>query len=138
MPTVKLTLAVLHAVFAVCRFEPYEPIPAWSLQGFFAVTRTDDELSIVCPQANVPLEIRKTGVEGEWRCFKVEGPLAFALTDVLLAIAAPLAAAGISIFAISTYKTDYVLVKQHALEQAIQTLAQAGHRVIEEADHAAS
>ena len=68
--------------------------------------------------------------EGNWRGFKVEGPLDFALTGVLVAIAVPLAAADISIFAISTYDTDYVLVKQPVLERAVQVLLQAGHQVV--------
>lgn len=130
MSTANLRLDVLPDVFAVCRFEPQEPMPDWSLRGFFAITRTADELSIVCPQAAVPLEARSNGFAGDWRCLKVEGPLEFALTGILVAIAVPLASAGISIFAISTYETDYVLVKQSALEQAIQVLSQAGHRVV--------
>lgn len=125
-----LTLSVLQEVFAICRFEGTEPIPDWSVQGLFSITRTEDELSIVCPQANVPLEVQSSGFEKDWRCFKVEGPLDFALTGVLAAIAVPLAEAGISIFAISTYDTDYVLVKQADLDRATQTLLQAGHQMV--------
>ena len=129
MSLASLTLSVLPDMFAVCRLEPSEPIPAWSLQGFFAIIRTDAELSIVCPQANIPPSAQVHRIEGSWRCFKVEGSLDFALTGILVAIAAPLANAGISIFALSTYETDYVLVKQANLEKAIQTLLQAGHHV---------
>jgi len=125
-----LTLSVLQDGFAVCRLQPNEPIPAWSLQGFFSITRTEDEVSIVCPQAYVPLDLQDRAFEGEWRCLKVSGPLDFAMTGVLSAIASPLAAANISLFAISTYETDYVLVKQQNLASAIQALSLAGHRII--------
>lgn len=126
----KLTLSVLSDVLAVCRLDRSLPIPAWSLQDFFSITRTQDELSIVCPQATVPQESQADGFEGDWRCLKVEGVLDFALTGILVAIAAPLADANISIFAISTYETDYVLVKQADLDRAIQTLLQAGHQLV--------
>lgn len=125
-----LTLSILQEVFAVCRLEPNEAMPAWSLQGFFAITRTEDELSIVCPQSNVPLEAQAGHFEGGWRCLKVKGPLDFALTGILVAIAVPLAEAGVSIFALSTYETDYVLVKQADLDRAMQALLQAGHHFV--------
>ena len=126
----KLTLSILPDEFAICQFDRALPIPNWSLQGFFAITRTQDELSIVCPQADVPQTAQAEAFKGNWRCFKIEGPLDFALTGVLVAIAVPLAAADISIFAISTYATDYVLVKQSVLERAVQVLLQAGHQVV--------
>ncbi|XGV98281.1 MAG: ACT domain-containing protein [Leptolyngbya sp. BL-A-14] len=137
MSQVNLTLSVLQELFAVCRFEPQSSIPVWSLQGFFSITRTADELSIVCPQSSVPLDARMNRFEGDWRCLKVEGPLDFALTGILVAIAAPLAIADISIFAISTYETDYVLVKQGDLDETIRVLSQAGHQVVNAADQTA-
>lgn len=130
MVTAKLTLSVLPDVFAVCRLDPTLPIPAWSLQSFLSITRTEEELSIVCPQANVPTDAQISNFEGDWRCLKVNGPLDFALTGILAAIAVPLAEAGISIFAISTYDTDYILVRQPDLDRAIQTLLQAGHQMV--------
>lgn len=130
MLTTKLTLSILPDVFAVCRLDPSLSIPDWSLQGFFCITRTQDELSIVCPQATVPQVAQAAGFEGDWRCLKVEGPLDFALTGILVTIATPLADADISIFAMSTYETDYVLVKQADLDRAIQTLLQAGHQLV--------
>jgi uncharacterized protein len=126
---VQLNLTLLEPVFAVCRFDHDFPLPAWSLQGFVSITRTQDELSIVCPQSEIPPDAQTDGLESDWRCFKVKGPLDFALTGILVAIAAPLADAGISIFAISTYETDYVLVKQADLDRATQSLSQAGHHV---------
>ncbi|PSB28326.1 ACT domain-containing protein [Stenomitos frigidus] len=131
MPTAGLTLSVLPDVFAVCRLKQNEPIPAWSLQGFFSITRTEDERSIVCSQANMSLGVQAIGLERDWRCFKVEGSLDFALTGILLSIAAPLAEAGIGIFAISTYETDYILVKQSNLDRAVQALSKAGHQLVQ-------
>ncbi|MBD2104707.1 ACT domain-containing protein [Leptolyngbya sp. FACHB-261] len=122
-----LQLSVLAERLAVCRLEPTEPIPVWAVSGaFFAVVKTVEELSIVCPQSQVP-----DGVihEANWQGFKVAGPLNFALTGILAALANPLAQAGISIFAVSTYDTDYLLVREQHLEQAIAVLRQAGHQV---------
>jgi len=90
------------------------------------VTRTADELSLVCAESAVP---RAVECEPGWRLFKIEGPLDFALAGILASVAQPLAEAGVTIFAISTYDTDYVMVKAQDLERAVQTLAAAGHRV---------
>ena len=124
-----LTLTVLTAPLAVCRLAPGEPLPAWALLGeFFSVTRTTDELSIVCPQALVPAQVQ---AERGWRALKVAGPLDFALTGILASLAGALAKAGISIFAISTYDTDYVLVKAETLERACDLLRAQGHQIPE-------
>jgi uncharacterized protein len=124
-----LTLSVLPGTFAICWLAPDAPVPAWARGDFVSVTRTRDELSIVCAQANVP-----DGIVGErdWRALRVEGKLDFALTGILASLAAPLAAVGISIFAISTFDTDYVLVKARDLEQAMRVLQEAGSRIEEE------
>jgi len=123
----RLNLSLLPDMLAVCRLAPEVPLPAWALHGSFcSITRTPDELSIVCVQDDVPLEVRN---ERDWRCLVVAGPLDFALTGILAAIAAPLAQAGISIFAVSTFDTDYVLVKEHQLAAAIQALSEAGHQI---------
>ena len=122
-----MNLVVLPEVYGICRLAPDADIPAWALQGsFHAITRTADELSIVCPQSSVPPKVQ---CEGEWRMLKVAAVLDFALTGVLVSIAGPLAEAGISIFAISTFDTDYLLVKTGALAQAVDTLRAAGHHV---------
>ncbi len=126
-PTLHLTL--LPEQLAVCRLPSSALIPAWAMIGsFFTLTRTDEELSIVCPAARVPEEVT---CEPGWRALKVAGPLDFALTGVLAALATPLAQAGISLFALSTYDTDYLLVKEERLTQAISALQAAGHRVEE-------
>lgn len=121
-----LTLVILPDAFAICRLDPSAPIPHWARGDFITITRTRDELSIVCAQANVPDDVR---AERHWRALKIEGQLDFALTGILASIATPLADAGISIFALSTFDTDYVLVKAEKLELAIQVLQQAGHAI---------
>lgn len=123
----QLTLAILPETFAICRFGLGDPVPDWAFWGdFFSLTRTPDELSIVCNQADVP-----DGAQGErdWRCLRVEGTLDFALTGILASLAAPLADAKISIFAISTFDTDYLLVKENHLQNALRVLTAAGHHI---------
>ena len=120
-----LTLSISPDTLAICRLDASAPIPGWA-GNFFSITRTRDELSIVCPQRDVPAGIQ---CERDWRALKVAGPLDFTLTGILVGLAAPLAQAGISIFAISTYDTDYVLVKEAKLESAVAVLSQAGHQV---------
>jgi hypothetical protein len=121
-----LALSVLPESLAVCRLEAAAEVPAWAQTGTFRiVTRTPTELSIVCREDAVPAGIL---ANRGWRAIAVDGKLDFALTGILASLASPLAAAGVSIFAISTYDTDYVLVKQDTLERAIATLVGAGHR----------
>jgi len=118
---------VLEETFAVCRLNPEDEIPAWAtVAGFCSVTRTTDELSVVCPVEYIPEDVK---VERGWRAFKVEGPLEFSLVGMLAGISTSLAEAGISIFAISTYDTDYVLVKEEKLGLAIATLRRQGYEV---------
>ena len=119
-----MKLALLENTVAVCRLDPESSIPEWAIQGsFFSITKTDDELSVVCDQENVP---HGTKAEMDWRIFKVEGPLPFELTGILASIANPLSKAKISIFAISTFETDYILVKADDLEDASLALVGAG------------
>ena len=127
MPNPAISLSSLPGTFAVCRLAAGDPVPAWALEGrFFSVTRTPAELSVVCPQENVP-----AGVVSEmvWRAFQVAGVLDFSLTGILHSILQPLTQAGISIFAVSTYNTDYILVKEDRLEAAVHALVEAGFRV---------
>ncbi|MEW6208421.1 MAG: ACT domain-containing protein [Acidobacteriota bacterium] len=125
MTNIYLTLSVLDGAFAICRLDAQEPLPEWAMRGdFFSITRAAHEISIVCAQSVVPEGVR---CEREWRCLRVEGPLDFSLTGILNSLTAPLAAAGISIFAISTFDTDYLLVKEKDLERTIENLVTAGH-----------
>ena len=108
--------------------EPALFTPEWALSAadFLSITHAGSELSIVCAETIVPKGVQR---EPGWRAFKVAGPLDFALTGILASLAVPLAAAGVSIFAISTYDTDYVLVKEDNVEKAVRALQGAGHRV---------
>lgn len=118
----KLQLIVVPGVFAVCRLGASDQLPAWATQSaFFSISRTFEELSVVCLQNDVPITVQ---AERGWKIFKVMGPLDFALTGILASLAAPLAQAQISIFAVSTYDTDYVLVKEEAFQKAHRILAE--------------
>jgi uncharacterized protein len=119
-------LTVIPGIYAIAKLPPDAALPVWAAGRFVSVTRTPHELSIVCEQGNVPSDMR---IEGGWRALMVEGPLDFSLTGVLASLAAPLAAAGISVFAIATYDTDYVLVRARDLFRAVGVLRDAGHTV---------
>jgi uncharacterized protein len=122
-----MRLSVLPDRFAICRLPPEDSLPDWALRGsFFTVTRTGDELSIVCQQDQVPAGVK---VECDWRCLKLHGPIPFATTGVIAALTRPLAEAKISVSAIATYDTDYLLVKADTLEPAIQALRSQGFEV---------
>lgn len=115
-----LTLTLLSETLAVCRLEPDDPVPSWADgPGFASVTRTDDELSVVCPERRVPDDVR---AEGGWRAFRVEGPLDFSMVGILASLTGPLAAAGIPVFAVSTFDTDYLLVSSADVAGAVQVL----------------
>ena len=119
---------VLEKRLAVCRAPAGTPIPAWASEAqFFCVLSTPDELSIVCPEHNLLEERNGWLVEGGWVALKLEGPFPFSLTGVLASFLDPLAKAGIPIFALSTFDTDYVLIKQETLPRALPALRQAGH-----------
>ncbi len=122
-----LTLSVLADRFAIVRLAPGDELPGWAFEGpFGSVTATEDEVSIVCAEASIPGGVLH---EGGWRCLGVVGQLDFSLAGVIDSLAAPLAAAGVPIFLISTYDSDYLLVKDDRLERATQALAEAGHTV---------
>ena len=121
-----LSLALLPDLLAVCRLDPDSPLPAATAAGFWSVTRTADEISVILPEDQVQPGWK---VEPGWRAFHVAGPLDFGLTGVLASLAQPLADAGIPVFVLSTFDTDYLLVKEVRLERATQTLFKAGHTV---------
>lgn len=122
----RLSLSLLSGEFAIAKFDKGFQWYGKEWGDFFSITRTPDEISVVVPQNLIPEEAL---CEKGWRCLKVDGPLDFSLTGVLSSLANPLAQAGISIFALSTYETDYILVKQNDLEKALQTLRQEGFEV---------
>lgn len=123
-----LTLTVLPEALAVCRLPAGASLPDWiDTNGFVAVTWTADETSVVCDARSVPEGI---AADGPWCAFMVAGPLDLDLTGILLAVARPLAEAGVGIFAVSTYDTDYVLVRAASVEVAKKALSAFGHRVV--------
>ena len=121
-------LKVLDGRMAVCRLEPSSGVPGWATAtGLFSVTRTADELSVVCPEGDVPSGVER---EGGWRVLRLEGPFEFSAVGILASVVAPLAEAGVSIFALSTYDTDYVLVKEGQLDLAVSALRGRGYEVL--------
>jgi hypothetical protein len=118
----------LAGAYAIVHMDPEATVPDWATKGVFcSVTRTADELSIVCPADNLPAALSS---ESRWICFKLEGPFPFSQTGVLLSSIEPLSHNGVPIFAISTYDTDYVLVQEQFMGIAQQVLAAAGHVLI--------
>ena len=127
MTAPSLALTLLPGRYAVAQLPTGASLPAWwPDSGMRHASWTDDEVSLVCEEDCVPHEVR---CQRGWRMFKLQGPFDFALTGILKAVLDPLAAAGVGIFALSTYDTDYVLVQAHQLEQAVSALRSAGHRV---------
>ncbi len=119
-------LQVLEGEYAVWKLPPDAPLPEFVDAPFFSVTSTPAELSVVAPAHRAPAGVP---VEGGWSCLEVQGPLAFELTGVLAELSAPLAAAEIPIFVVSTFDTDYVLVRTAHFERAVEALRAGGHRV---------
>lgn len=112
---------------SICRLPADTPMPSWATtRAFFSVTRTADELSVVCESLQVPPGVRAH--EG-WRALKLVGPFDLLLVGILLGVAAPLAAAGVTVFPIATYDTDYLLVREEQLDAAIDALHAAGHEI---------
>lgn len=123
-PQPPLELDVLAGDVCIARLPATEPLPEWlPAVSWWSVTRTDDELSIVCGTRYVPSGVRQ---QGGWRMLRVRGPLDFSLVGILSRITAPLAAAGISVFAVSTFDTDYLLVPDADLARAVACLRQTG------------
>jgi uncharacterized protein len=124
-----LTLTLLDGDLAVARLEEAAGAPAWAVPsagGLLAVVGAPGETTVVCDAGAVPTEVQSFG---PWRALAVAGPLEFTMTGVLAAIAAPLAAVGVSIFAISTFDTDYVLVPSDRAKDAVAALRADGLRV---------
>jgi hypothetical protein len=126
-PTRRLELTLLAESFAISRLAADAPIPAWATQGpFFSVTRTGDELSVVTELSRVPMGVQS---HPGWRALKVHGPFVLSEIGVLSALATPLAEARISLFAVSTFDTDYLLVASETLSAALAALERARHTI---------
>jgi uncharacterized protein len=124
----KLTFRRLTGRYAIVRLAPDATIPDWASPGeFTSITRTGDELSIVCPIENLPDDVSSPH---RWYCLKLEGPFPFSLTGILLSFIEPLSSNSIPVFAISTYDTDYVLIQEEFVKAALDRLQKAGHSLL--------
>lgn len=124
----QLTLRWRPERLAIARWPAGQAVPALPPEGFFSLTRTDDELSLVVPLAHLPDGAQQ--VEAGWRAAAVVGPLDFSLVGILRGLAVVLAKAQISIFAISTYDTDLILVREGDQARAEAALEAAGYRFV--------
>ena len=112
-----MKLTVLAERFAICRLSPSATLPEWAASAsFLSIARTPDELSIVCDETNVPADVRS---ERGWRCVRVEGPIPFDVVGLAARLTTPLAGSSIPVFFVSTFDTDYLLVKEERLEEAL-------------------
>ena len=128
MDKIILTMKLLEEKFAVCRLDKNCDVPKWTENNsFYSVTRTMDELSIVCFEKDVPIDIK---YEKNWRILKIEGPLDFSLIGIISKISSILAEEKISIFALSTFDTDYILVKENNIKDTIKVLEKNNYRII--------
>lgn len=122
-----MKLYALDELYAIVRLEPDAELPEWLRGGhFWSATRTDSELSLVCREEDVP---RNASAERGWCALELAGPLDFSLTGVVAALVTPLAEAEVPIFILSTFETDYLLVRERDLHRSVEALADAGHEV---------
>jgi uncharacterized protein len=124
-PPPGLVLRLLPQAFAVCRFAPDAPLPAWVFHTdatVWSLTRTSGELSLVCPEDDLPPSLTRD-VERPWRAFALDGPIPFGTTGVIASLTSPLADAGVPVFVLSTYDTDLLLVPSASLGTARAVLA---------------
>ncbi|MBP89726.1 MAG: amino acid-binding protein [Planctomycetaceae bacterium] len=119
-------LMLLPGAFTICRLDADAQIPGWANGEFVSITRTPEELSIVCRQDDVPDDAQS---ERGWRCLRIVGKLEFSLVGVIATLTKVLADAGISVFLMSTYDTDYFLVRELDVDRTVETMVEAGHSV---------
>src|SRR3989344_1157531 len=119
--TKKITLSILPEVLGICHFDKKSPIPGWATDiSFCSITRTKDELSVVCPQDKIPGGVL---TEKDWRAFKLEGAADLFSVGIIASFSQPLAEAKISIFNVSTYETNYILVEEKNLVKSKEILS---------------
>jgi hypothetical protein len=122
-----LELHLLPGRIAICRLDPEDEVPSWAgSEVLSSVTRTQAETTVICLEENVPAGI---ACNKNWRCLRIGGVLDFSETGILSSLAAPLAGEGIPVYALSTYSTDLVLIKERDLSRALHVLSGAGHKV---------
>ncbi|HEY6338207.1 MAG TPA: ACT domain-containing protein [Candidatus Sulfotelmatobacter sp.] len=125
----QLKFRQLRGSYAIVRLAPKAEIPAWATSGeFTSVTRTADEISVVCSAKNIPEDISSGP---RWTCLKLEGPFLFSQTGILLSFIQPLSGNGVPIFAVSTYDTDYVLIQEEHMSGVVELLRKAGHELLQ-------
>ncbi len=123
-----VTIIVYDGLFVICRLAPGDELPTWSAESdFLSVTRSPEELSIVCSQHLLPRDVQ---CSRNWRMMRIEGVLDLQMTGVLSGLLSPLAKEDVSVFVLSTFDTDYFMVPEQMLEQASEILRAEGHRVI--------
>jgi uncharacterized protein len=126
--TPQLKFRQFRGPYAILRLAPDSPVPAWATsREFISITRTADELSIVCPAGNIPKDVPSGP---RWTCLKLEGPFLFSQTGILLSFIQPLSGNGVPIFAVCTYDTDYILIQEEHMGGVVELLRQAGHELI--------
>ena len=124
----KIQLKQLADSYAVSKLDATAPVPPWADgKGFVSISRTPQELSIVCLAARVPAEVTASRA---WTCFELVGPFAFDETGIALAVIQPLSEKKIGVFLVATYDTDYLLVQEKDLAAATQALTAAGHTLV--------
>jgi len=124
----KFRLKLLGRDFGIVKLEPERPVPDWAMMnGLWSVTRTESELTIVCPETAIPADV---AYDGTWQCMRVEGTFDFETTGVIASLSVPLSQSGISIYVFSSYVTDYFLIKKKNIQHAIRVLEQQGHAFV--------
>ncbi|NMH64115.1 ACT domain-containing protein [Shewanella salipaludis] len=125
----RMTLAVHPEAYTIHSFSPQTVLPETVFQqDIYFIGKTKEELSVVVPST---LALDSLEREANWRCFEILGPLGFSMTGILSRVSGTLADAQVSIFAISTFDTDYILVKQNKLERAIDALKKQAYQIIQ-------
>ena len=120
----QIKLETIEGEYSICRLSPDAPIPEWAEAGFCSITRSENELSIVVKAGGIPEPLER---ENGWKMFRVAGSLDFSMVGVIAGISRVLADSVISIFVISTFETDYILVKSDQFDSAVTTLKTAGY-----------
>lgn len=125
----KITLKLLDGRYAIARLAATDAIPSWADgAGFVTISRSEEELSIVCLEQRVPQQVQ---AEHDWACFRLVGPFAFDEPGIVLAVVQPLSEGGIGVFVVSTFDGDHFLIKRGLLERAASLLQQAGHTLLD-------
>jgi uncharacterized protein len=126
--TAKVRLKRLPGSYAVCRLDAASAIPDWADgEGFVSISRSDDELSVVCRAERVPGDVKQ---DADWVCYKLVGPFAFDETGIVSAVIGPISDAGIGIFLVSTFDGDHLLLKETDTARAEPVLLNAGHTLL--------